>query len=232
MAEKTAEVPKHVGIILDGNRRWAKERGLPTRKGHEAGYRNIREIARTALDEGVEHLSVYGFSTGNWKRTPKEVKLLMALFGRALTEDIGEVDEENIRLRFYGSERGLSGGLLRALRDAEERTADNTRGDVILCLNYSGRQEAVDALRAVVASGVPAEEIDQETFAQNLYVPGLPDMDLLIRTSGERRTSDFMPYLAANAEFFVSEKLWPDFTPDDFTAALADYGQRDRRLGV
>ncbi len=232
MAETTAEIPKHVGIILDGNRRWAEKQGLPAKKGHEAGYKNIREIARGALDLGVEHLSVYGFSTANWKRTRGEVGYLMALFTRALTRDIGEVDEENIRLRFAGSREGLDRGLLKALDKAEERTADNTRGDVILCLNYSGRQEVVDAIRAVVASGVPAEEIDQETFAQNLYVPGLPDMDLLIRTSGERRTSDFMPYLAANAEFFVSEKLWPDFTQEDFASAVADYGQRDRRLGA
>lgn len=232
MAETTAEIPKSVGIILDGNRRWAEKRGLPSRKGHEAGYKNIREIAPEALDLGVEQLAVYGFSTANWKRTPKEVRYLMSLFAKALTRDIDEVDAEDIRLRFAGSRGGLNSGLLRALDRAEEQTADNTRGDLVLCLNYSGREEIVDAVRAIVDSGIPAEEIDQETFAQHLYVPSLTDLDLLIRTGGERRTSDFMTYQAANAELFVSEKLWPDFTPEDFVGAIADYGQRDRRLGA
>ncbi|HEX5797004.1 MAG TPA: polyprenyl diphosphate synthase [Candidatus Saccharimonadales bacterium] len=229
---ETIEIPRHVGIILDGNRRWAEQKGLPVRKGHEAGYQNIREIARSALDMGVEYLSVYGFSTANWKRTEREVGHLMRLFKKALTKDIGEVDEENIRLRFCGSEEGLDRGLLKALKDAEERTADNTRGQVVLCLNYSGRQEVVEAVKSVLSSGLGPDEVDQESFARYLYVPDLPDMDLLIRTSGERRVSDFMPYRASDAEFVVSEKLWPDFTPDDFAACIEDYAQRDRRLGA
>ncbi|HEX5798331.1 MAG TPA: polyprenyl diphosphate synthase [Candidatus Saccharimonadales bacterium] len=226
------KVPKHLGIIPDGNRRWAKRRGLPVIEGHRQGYRNVRSIARHAMDMGVEYVSVFGFSTENWRRPPEEVTALMGLLEWIAKRETKSLDKEGIRVRFSGKEEGLQPSIVKALRSAEDRTAQNERGDLVMCINYSGQEEIVDALKSIMSDGVDPEEVNKSTIESHMYLPDLPDMDLLVRTSGEQRISDFMPWKAAHAEFASSPRLWPDFTTEDLVGCIAEYGQRDRRLGA
>lgn len=228
---ETLKVPRHLGVIPDGNRRWAKENGKSTGKGHREGYRNVREIAGVAMDIGVEYFSVFGFSTENWNRPEKEVKGLMRLLKWIADTEVKNLDRENMRIRFSGSEERLDPAIVEALRSAEERTEDNTRGQLVMCINYGGQQEILDAVRAIVAEGHEPEEIDGETIASHMYVPDLPPVDLLIRTSGEQRMSNFMPWQAAYAELMFPDALWPDFTPENLTACFDEFAQRQRRFG-
>jgi undecaprenyl diphosphate synthase len=225
------KVPKHIGYIVDGNRRWAKMHGLPTYEGHLAGYNTILDIVLATFDTGVEYVSAYTFSTENWKRSEDEVSRLMGLTLKMLTADIHILEENNIRLKMLGSREGLSKSILKAIDSAEARTAGNTRGTLAVCFNYGGKQEITDACKKIVQSGVSVEDITPELISENLYAPEVPPLDLLVRTSGEQRTSNFMLWRAAYSEFLFLDKMWPDMTKEDVTAILEEYSRRDRRIG-
>jgi undecaprenyl diphosphate synthase len=225
-------IPKHLGIILDGNRRWAEQQGMPAAEGHLQGYKNIRTITNAAFEHGVQYISLYLFSTENWKRTPKEVKLLMQLGYQKLVEDVQEIHEHNIRILWLGSDENVSPKLIRALHKAEEITKQNSGGVLALCFNHSGQQEITAAVRRIVADGVPAAGITETTIAQYLNHSELPPLDLIIRTSGEERLSNFMLWRAAYSELYFVQKHWPAFTPADLHTALQDYAARKRRFGT
>jgi undecaprenyl diphosphate synthase len=223
--------PKHVGYIVDGNRRWAKTHGIPTYEGHLAGYNAIQEVARASFDAGIEYVSAYIFSTENWKRSQDEVSKLMGLVLRLLTSDLHIFDENNVRLKILGSRAGVSEKIIKAIDDAEARTANNTRGTLAVCFNYGGQQEIVDACKKIVQSGTPADQITPDLIEKNLYAPEIPPIDIIVRTSGEQRLSNFMLWRAAYSEFMSLEKLWPDMTKEDVTAILKEYTRRGRRFG-
>jgi undecaprenyl diphosphate synthase len=224
-------IPKHVGYIVDGNRRWAKSHGLPTYEGHLAGYNAIQDVARATFDMGVEYVSAYIFSTENWKRSEEEVGKLMNLVLRLLTSDIKQLEENNVRLVILGSRVGVSDKIVQAIDEAEARTARNTKGTLALCFNYGGQLEITDAVKKIIKSEVPAEEITPELITENLYVPEVPPVDLIVRTSGEQRISNFMLWRAAYSELLFVDKNWPDMTKEDVTAILEEYTRRDRRIG-
>lgn len=224
----TSIIPTHVGLILDGNRRWARSRGFPTLEGHRTGYDNLKDIAKLAADRNIKYLSAFIFSTENWNRTKEEVKYLMNLAYTLLTRDVKELNKENIRVLWLGSRDRVSMKLQKAIDKAVESTKNNTRGTLCLCFNYGGQQEIVDAAKKLAQDGL---EITQANFQQSLYEPGVPDIDLLIRTSGEHRTSGYMLWRAAYAELYFTDKYWPDFKEADLDVALNDYANRQRRFG-
>lgn len=226
-----AELPQHIGYIVDGNRRWAKKHGLPTYEGHLAGYNAILDVALASFDAGVPFVSAFIFSTENWKRSEDEVKKLMSLVLRLLTSDVSILEKNNVRLKVLGSRDDVSDKILAAIANAEERTKDNTHGTLALCFNYGGQLEIADACKKIVQSGIAAEDITPELFAQNLYVPEIPPVDIVARTSGEQRLSNFMLWRAAYSEFLFLEKQWPDMTKEDVTAILEEYERRGRRFG-
>lgn len=223
--------PRHVAIIADGNRRWARERGLPVLAGHIQGIEAIRPVLRRARDRGVETLSVYTFSTENWARPEDEVSGLFGLIDGAVRQYTDELVNEGVRVQVIGRLHEAPSDVQRSIRSAEERTGHGDRMTLNICFNYSGRAEIVDAARALLASRVDANEIDEAHFAEHLYTAGQADVDLLIRTGGDQRTSNFLLWQAAYAELVFSGKFWPDFTADDFDEALAEYVRRDRRFG-
>jgi undecaprenyl diphosphate synthase len=225
-------IPKHVGYIVDGNRRWAKQHGLPTYEGHLAGYNALKEVALATLESGVEYMSAYVFSTENWKRSQDEVSHLMGLTLRILQGDIPSFLEHNVKLRVVGSRERLSEKLLKAIDDAETRTATMTGGTFVVCLDYGGQLEITDACKKIVQSGISVDKITPELIAQHMYAPEVPPVDLIVRTSGEQRLSNFMLWRAAYSEFLFLEKLWPDMTKDDVRAILEEYSRRDRRKGA
>lgn len=224
-------VPRHIGYIVDGNRRWAKQHGLPTYEGHLAGYNSIIEVVLASIDAGVEVVSAYTFSTENWKRSESEISKIMGLVLKLLTSDIHILQENDIRLRVLGSRERLSKGVLKAIDEAELKTADNKRGTLAVCFNYGGQLEIADACKKIIQAGTPAEEVTPEMIAENLYAPDIPPIDIVVRTSGEQRTSNFMLWRAAYSEFLFLEKPWPDMTKDDVTAILEEYSRRGRRFG-
>ena len=216
---------------MDGNGRWAQRRWLPRAAGHRQGVAVLTPLLETAGRAGVKTLTLYAFSTENWNRPKSEVKTLMRLFLETARKQVPELNQRGARLRFLGRREGLPQPVLEALREAEELTAHNESLDVYIALNYGGRAEIVDAAMRMAADGVPAEAIDEETFARYLYAPGVPDVDLVIRTSGELRVSNFLLWQIAYAEFFVTETLWPDFSPAEFMQALRSFAARSRRRG-
>jgi undecaprenyl diphosphate synthase len=224
-------VPQHIGYIVDGNRRWAKKHGLPTYEGHLAGYNAIIEVIMASFEVGVQYVSAYTFSTENWKRSEQEVSKIMGLVLRLLTSDIHILQENNIRLRMLGSKDRLSKGVLKAIEEAEAKTAGNTRGTLAVCFNYGGQLEIADACKNVVQEGIAAEDITPEVIAEHLYAPDVPPLDVVVRTSGEQRTSNFMLWRSAYSEFIFLEKLWPDMTKEDVTGILKEYSRRGRRFG-
>ncbi len=222
---------KHLGLILDGNRRWAQSHNLPTLEGHRKGYANLKDIAKYAINAGIPYVSAFVFSTENWNRSKEEVSYLMNLAYLVATKEVNEVHKENIRVLFLGSKAGISAKLLKAIEKAEKKTKDNTKGTLALCFNYGGHQEIADAASKIIGQGAKPEAITPELIEQNLYSAYIPPIDLLIRTSGEQRLSGFMLWRAAYAELLFVTKHWPDFTTTDLDAALADYGARERRFG-
>lgn len=224
-------VPRHIGYIVDGNRRWAKRHGLPTYEGHLAGYNAIKDIAKATFDAGVEYMSAYVFSTENWQRSQDEVGRLMGLVLRLLSDDIPEFHKHNIRLRILGSREGVDPKIIAAIEKAEAETAGNTAGTLALCFNYGGQLEIVDACKALIQQGVTAEEVTVERLSQCLYAPDVPPIDLVVRTSGEQRLSNFMLWRAAYSELLFLEKAWPDMEPGDVTAIIEAFSQRGRRFG-
>jgi undecaprenyl diphosphate synthase len=225
-------VPLHLGLILDGNRRWAKAQGLPTLKGHRKGYENLKTIGKAAIERGVKYVSAYVFSTENWNRSRDEVDYLMKLLLWVAKHEVSELNKENIRVRFLGSRERLNQDITQAIDNAEEKTKNNTAGTLALCLNYGGQQELVDAIKKIVASGSPPSEVSEKVVAANLYEPDIPAVDFIIRTSGEQRISNFMLWRAAYSELYFTDKFWPDFNENDLDKALAWYAKRYRRFGT
>ena len=229
------KLPRHVAIIMDGNGRWAKKHKMKVAMGHRQGTETLRSIIRESSDLGIEALSLYAFSTENWKRDPQEVEALMALMLEFFFSEIDELDEKNVCIRILGDKDGLPEKQRQALVNAENRTAKNTGLKLNIAINYGGRAEivrAVQVLAGMVSSGeMKAEEIDEETVAKALYTKDLPDVDLLIRTSGEMRLSNFLLYQCAYAEFMFPTVLWPDFDLTHYHQALHAFGNRERRFG-
>lgn len=223
--------PRHVAIIADGNRRWARERGLPVLAGHIQGIEAIRPIVRRARDAGVDTLSVYTFSTENWARPEDEVSGLFGLIDGAVRQYTDELIDEGVRVRIIGRLHEAPADVQRSIRSAEDRTSGGTRMTLNICFNYSGRAEIVDAARALVAARADPNAIDEAHFAEHLYTAGQADVDLVIRTGGDLRTSNFLLWQAAYAELVFCAKFWPDFDEADFDEAIAEYVRRDRRFG-
>jgi undecaprenyl diphosphate synthase len=223
------DVPESIAIIMDGNGRWAKERHLPVGAGHRAGARALKRVVRAASDAGVKDLTVFSFSTENWTRPDGEVSELMGLFGELIDREVPELDEERVQLRFVGRLEQLDAGLRRRIAAAEETTAGNTGLRLFVAMNYGSRGEIVDAARRFAAECGP--EAGEAEFAQYLYAPELRDPELVIRTSGEQRLSNFLLWQCAYAELHFSPRMWPDFGPEDLEEAIAEYGRRHRRFG-
>ena len=234
-AEDFQKLPRHVGIIMDGNGRWAQKHKLNVSRGHRQGTETLREIIRHTDDLGIGALSLYAFSTENWNRSEEEVAALMQLMLDFFASEIDELDEKNVRILILGDKEGLPQKQRETLTEAERRTADNTGLRLNIAINYGGRAELVKAAREIaelVQSGeLRPEEITEQTIADHLYTRGQPDVDLLIRTSGEQRLSNFLLYQNAYAEFVFPEVLWPDFTPHDYDLALEAFAHRQRRFG-
>lgn len=225
------EVPKHIGFIVDGNRRWAKQHGLPAYEGHMAGYNTLQDVLIATLEQGVEYVSAYVFSTENWKRSEDEIGRLMGLILKIFTADLHILQDKNIKLRVLGTQVGVSDKVLKAIAEAEAATKDNTGGTLALCFNYGGQMEIVDAVKQIVEQGVPASDITMDTISEHLYDPEIPPCDLVVRTSGEQRLSNFMLWRAAYSEFLFLEKNWPDMTKEDVSAIIEEYKLRGRRFG-
>ncbi len=224
-----ASTPVHLGLILDGNRRWAKAHQLPTFEGHRKGYENLKTIARAAHRKGVQYVSAYVFSTENWNRSKEEVDYLMQLLLWVSKNEVKELDKENVRVLFAGSKERLQPKIVKAIADAEARTRNNTGGTLLLCLNYGGHEEIITAANKAISGG--ATELSAELIEQNLYAPDVPDVDLLVRTSGEQRISNFMLWRAAYSELYFSPKMWPEFDEADLDDALEEFSHRHRRFG-
>lgn len=231
MSEQKFVIPQHIGFIVDGNRRWARSHGLPAYEGHLAGYNVLQDILLELLERGVRYVSLYAFSTENWKRSEEEVSRLMKLLIRIVKSDIDTFIEKNVRLRVIGTREGLEAGVVRAIEDAEMRTESLTGGDVVLCFNYGGQREIVDAVKIIVQSGVKPDEVTPELLAAKLYASDVPPCDIIVRTSGEQRLSNFMLWRAAYSELMFLEKFWPDMTKDDVSDILEEYARRSRRFG-
>ena len=221
---------EHIGIVMDGNGRWAKSRGLPRLMGHREGVKAVERIVRAAKEFGIKYISLYAFSTENWKRPKSEVMGLMGLFRYYTLLKVKELNAENARLRFAGKLSELPENVLRILKDAEKATENNTAIQMIVCLNYGGRQEIVDAVNRLIAEGAEPP-ITEEMLRGYLYLPDVPDPDLLIRTSGELRMSNFWLWQGSYSEYYFTDKYWPDFDKDDLEAAISDYYGRERRYG-
>lgn len=224
-------VPRHVGIIMDGNGRWARKRGLPRLAGHRAGVENLRRVLRAAAELGIEMVTLYAFSTENWKRPAEEVQGILGILSDALEKEVGELHKSGVQLRHIGDLTPLSDTLKRQIQDAVELTRYNDRLITNFAFNYGGRQEVTEAVRRIIREGIPAEQITEAVIADHLYTAGSPDADLIIRTSGELRLSNFLIWQGAYAEYYVTPAYWPDFDKDEFYEALVAYGQRDRRYG-
>lgn len=229
------KVPRHVAIIMDGNGRWAKQRGWPRIKGHEQGIESVRAAIRTCKKLGVKYLTVYAFSVENWARPKAEVDALMMLLRRFLRSEEHEFHENKVRLRTIGRPQDLPEAVQRELSRMMQATAHYTEGHLILALSYGGRAEIVHAAREmalkVKAGTLDPEAIDEAAFAAHLYAPDIPDPDLMIRTSGEMRLSNFLLWQLSYAEFYITDTLWPDFREEHLVAAVEEYGRRQRRFG-
>ena len=224
-------LPKHVAIIMDGNGRWAKERGLSRQAGHRAGTENIRRIIRYLGERGVSYLTLYAFSTENWARPRREVGALMSLVGRVIKREINELNERGVRLVHLGRLDNLSPALRRQVIDAIELTRGNTEMTVAVAFDYGGRAEIVDAIRRMITDGLSPSQVDEETVSSYLNTAGMPDPDLVIRTAGEMRLSNFLIWQAAYAEYYSTPVYWPDFGAENMEEALQAYSKRERRFG-
>jgi undecaprenyl diphosphate synthase len=227
--QELPDVARAVAIIMDGNGRWAKRRGLPTAAGHRAGSRALRPVVEAAIDLGVQSLAVYAFSTENWSRPPEEIDALMETFSETIDRELQDLAREGVRTRFVGRRDRAPAELRRKMAELEAATASSERLQLWIAFDYGGRAEILEAARRAADAGV--RELDEETFASFLYEPDMPDPDLLIRTSGELRISNFLLWQVAYSELVFVDKLWPDFSGEDLRAALEDYASRRRRFG-
>ena len=235
MAEKKGMVPRHIAIIMDGNGRWAKKRGMPRTMGHAAGAEAFRRTANYCRTLGVEYLTVYAFSTENWKRSEEEVSGIMKLLAKYLEEALADMEKNHVRFKFFGDLSRLSPALRKLCLDAESRSAEYHEVQVNFCLNYGGRDEIVKAAQAfatdVAAGKRKPEELSEEMLSSYLYSADVPDPELIIRPSGEMRTSNFLLWQSAYSEYVFLNVLWPDFGPEDLDEAIAEYNRRNRRFG-
>jgi undecaprenyl diphosphate synthase len=230
-APPSAELPRSVAIILDGNSRWAAARGLPTAEGHRAGTRALRRTVEAAIELGIESLTVYAFSTENWLRPTAEVEDLMEIFGETIERELPDLAEQGVRTRFIGRRDRAPDWLQEAMAHLERETEDKHRLQLWIAFDYGGRAEIVEAVKRLLANGASAEALDEQAFSRYLYAPELPDPDLLIRTSGELRISNFLLWQLAYAELVFVDTLWPDFGEDQLREALEAYAGRRRRFG-
>jgi undecaprenyl diphosphate synthase len=225
-------VPQHVGIIMDGNGRWARQRGLPRIAGHRAGVENLRRVLQAAVELGIQFLTIYAFSTENWGRPEAEVQGLLSILRRVLDQEVPKLHERGVRLRHLGCLERIPPRLRDKVRNAIELTKDNDRLVLNVAFNYGGRAEIADAMQRIIADGVSREDVDESLVSSYLFTAGQPDPDLIIRTSGEMRLSNFLVWQAAYAEFYTSPVLWPEFGKDELYEALKDFNQRERRFGL
>ncbi len=225
------KIPTHVAIIMDGNGRWARARGLPRHAGHRAGVDNLRRVIEACTEFGVKYLTVYAFSTENWRRPPAEVRSLMNILEDVIDRELQELHRNGVQLRHLGRLEGLRPMLQRKVRHAIELTKDNQRLVLNIAWNYGGRDEIVHAIRRMLEDGVRPEDVDETLVSSYLYTAGCPDPDLIIRTSGEMRVSNFLIWQGAYAEFYVTPTYWPDFGREELLEALYDYARRERRFG-
>jgi undecaprenyl diphosphate synthase len=226
-----AKIPYHVGIIMDGNGRWARSRGLPRVAGHKAGTDNLRRVLRACTDFGVKILTVYAFSTENWGRPPDEVAGLMTILGQAIRRETQDLHANGVCIRHSGRLEGVAPRLAQQIQDAVALTCNNTRITLNVAFNYGGRAEVVDAVKHILADGLRPEEVTEDLISDYLYTGGLADPDLIIRTGGEYRLSNFLIWQAAYAEYYATPTFWPDFDENEFAQALIEYNQRERRFG-
>ena len=225
-------VPRHVAIIMDGNGRWAKARGLPRTEGHRAGTENLRRILKACVEFGVEILTIYAFSTENWNRPRAEVRMLMRILESVIDRELKELDESGVQIRHIGEIEQIEPRLQRKIQQACAFTKDNTKLILNVAFNYGGRDEIVQAVRRIVADGIPAEKIDEDLISSYMYTRDLPDPDLIIRTSGEMRTSNFLTWQGTYSEYYFTPKYWPDFDKVELHKALVEYSHRTRRYGL
>jgi undecaprenyl diphosphate synthase len=229
--EPLSSVPHHVGIIMDGNGRWAQEHGLPRLEGHRAGTENIRRVLEACGECGIKVVTIYAFSTENWYRPTDEVRGLIGILERVLESEVENFHREGVKLRHIGDLEGLSDRLRKAVLDAIELTKNNDRLTLNVAFNYGGRAEIVRGVRRMLEDGVRPEDISEDLFSHYLYTEGLPDPDLIIRTGGEMRLSNFLIWQSAYAEYYSTATYWPDFDKEELTRALRAYAQRERRFG-
>jgi undecaprenyl diphosphate synthase len=225
------KIPNHVAIIMDGNGRWAKERGLPHNVGHRAGAEAIRGVVEACVEFGINVLTLYAFSTENWTRPPEEVNHLMGLVDYLIQRELDHLHREGVKIRHVGRDEGVDEGRLKKIRQSVEKTRHNERLTLNLAFNYGGRAEIVDAVRAIVREGMPADAITEETISRHLYTYPCPDPDLIIRTGGDLRLSNFLIWQASYAEFFSTDLYWPDFGRADLLEAIHAFNGRERRYG-
>lgn len=221
----------HLAIIIDGNRRWAKENNLAKIEGHRVGYDNLKSIAEKAFDRGIKYFSTFVFSTENWNREKSEVNYLMDLVFKVFTKDLVNLHKKNIKIRVIGSKDRLSKKMIEVIKKAEDQTKDNTKGVLCLCFNYGGRDEILEACKSLVADGVTADQINEENLKKRMYTHDIPDPDMIVRTSGEKRLSNFLLWGSAYAEIDFLDVYWPDFDETYLDKVIEDYYQRNRRFG-
>ncbi len=229
--KKTARFPNHIAIIMDGNGRWAKKRGLPRLEGHRAGVENLRSVISYFNKLKLKYLTLYGFSTENWKRPEEEITGLLNLLEEAIGKEAPELHKNGVKIRHLGRLDELSPGLQQAINKAIELTKNNTGMTLSLAFNYGGRAEILNAVRRTIADGIPPQEINEELFTSYLYTAALPEVDLVIRTAGELRLSNFLIWQTAYSEYYFTKALWPDFDEKEIDNALLSYSQRQRRFG-
>lgn len=222
---------KHIAIIMDGNRRWAKEKNLPSAMGHKKGVDSLKNILRACNDFSIKYLTVYAFSTENWNRKEEEVEFLMNLVAVTLTNELAEMHKENVQIHFIGDLTKLSDKLQKILANAVETTKNNTGVVLQIALNYGSRDEIVHAVQKIVESGVKSDEIDEQLVSENLYTAGVPDPDILIRTGGEQRISNYLLWQIAYSEIIIRSEFWPDFDKNSLKDSILEFGKRQRRYG-
>jgi undecaprenyl diphosphate synthase len=223
--------PRHIAIIMDGNGRWARKRGLPRIAGHRAGTENLRKIIRACVDLGVQYLTIYAFSTENWARPKEEVEGLMGILEDVVENETAELNSEGVQIRHIGRLEQLNPRLQKKIVQAIDLTKHNHRLILSIAWNYGGRDEIVQAVKQIVSEGIPAEKVDGKLLASHLFTDGIPDPDLIIRTSGEMRTSNFLMWQSAYSEWYFTDTLWPDFSKEELQKALQDFETRERRYG-
>ena len=224
-------IPQHVGYILDGNRRWARQHSIPEFDGHMAGYSALTDVIQATFESGVKYVSIYAFSTENWKRDSKEVSNLMRLSLHAFSHDLKRMLKNRIRVQFLGTRDGLSGKILDVMDKAEEASRLFTEHRLAICFNYGGQLEIVDAARRCMADGLAPDAVTEEAISERLYAPDIPPVDIVVRTSGEQRLSNFMTWRTVYSELLFLEKYWPDMTAEDVQLVIQEYSRRQRRYG-